>query len=159
MTGARRLAWIAGAAALAAVVIAAVLALPDPAPGPRGRGAASPTGSAPGGPPPDAAASDRPVAAAPDAPPPAADAEPPERLVDAARSAAAAGDLARARSLLARAYAVDPRPATLLELAAVDFQGGHCREARRAVQRVIADGAGALSGQAFELLGRIGRCD
>ncbi|HEX8110432.1 MAG TPA: hypothetical protein VF516_22020, partial [Kofleriaceae bacterium] len=67
--------------------------------------------------------------------------------------------LVQARTLLVRAYALDPRPATLLELAAVDLQTGRCREAQRAVQRVIADGVGPLSSQAWELMGRIGRCD
>ena len=60
--------------------------------------------------------------------------------------------------LLAQAYALDPRPSTLLELATVEFQAGHCRDARRAAQRVAATG-GPLVGQARELLGKIGRCD
>jgi len=146
----RRLAWIAGAAALAALVITAVLALPDVDPVP-GHGSARGSSVRPV---PDAAA------------PPAGSGEPPGSAVEqaaqqiaAARTAVAAGQLAEARTLLARAYALDPQPATLLELAAVELQTGHCREARRAVQRVIADGVGTLSARAWELMGRIGRCD
>ena len=154
MPRARRLAWIAGAAGLAAVAIAAVLALPDVGPAPPA-GPGSSVGS-PVRPAPDAAAPPRPTA-------------PDERsgegagqaaqLLASARAEAAAGRLPQARDLLSRAYALDPQPATLLELADVDFRTGRCREARRAVQRVIADGAGALSSRAWELMGRIGRCD
>jgi hypothetical protein len=147
-----RLAWIAGAGALAAVVIAAVLVLPDVDPSPPagpGSTAASPR------PPPDAAL------ARPDAPgePSGSAAEQAAQLVASARADVAAGRLAQARDLLSRAYALDPQPATLLELASVDLQTGRCREARRAVQRVIGDGAGALSSRAWELMARIGRCD
>jgi hypothetical protein len=155
---ARPLAWIAGAAGLAAVVIAAVLALPEvdpvrPAGGPVGSGTAR--GSSVRGVP-DAAAADP---AGSGEPPPGRDVDQAAQLVASARAEVAAGRIAQARTLLARAYALDPLPATLLELAAVELQTGHCREARRAVQRVIADGAGTLSSQAWELMGRIGRCD
>jgi Tfp pilus assembly protein PilF len=81
------------------------------------------------------------------------------QLVAAARAELAAGRLAAARDLLSRAYTLDPQPATLLEIASVELQTGRCREARRAVQRVIADGAGALASRASELMARIGRCD
>jgi hypothetical protein len=81
------------------------------------------------------------------------------QLVASARAEVAAGHLPEARDLLARAYALDPQPATLLDLADVDLQTGRCREARRAVQRVIASGAGVLASRAWELMGRIGRCD
>jgi tetratricopeptide repeat protein len=148
----RRLAWIAVAAALAAVVIAAVLALPAVAPAPPA-GAGSSSGSA-----------RLPL----DASPPAHPASPgasgsgvqqAAQLLASARAEAAAGRLVQARDLLSRAYTLDPQPATLLELASVELQTGRCREARRAVQRVLADGAGALSAQAAELMARIGRCD
>lgn len=151
----RRLAWIAGAAGLAALVIAAVLALPDVDPA-RPAGAGSSAGSS-ARLPPDAAAPDRPPAA--DESPAGSAVDQAAQLVASARAQVAAGHLVQARTLLARAYALDPRPATLLELAAVELQTGRCREARRAVQRVIADGVGPLSSQAWELMGRIGRCD
>jgi hypothetical protein len=148
-----RLAWIAGAGALAAVVIAAVLALPDvdPAP-PAGPGstAASPRAAL------DAAAPARP---GPPGEPTGSAVEQAAQLLASARADVAAGRLAQARDLLSRAYTLDPQPATLLELASVDLQTGRCREARRAVQRVIGDGAGALSSRAWELMARIGRCD
>jgi tetratricopeptide (TPR) repeat protein len=151
---ARRLAWIAGAAGLAVgmIVIAAVLALPDVAPAPP----AGPEGSAGTSPalPPDAAARPRPPGEAS-----GSGIEQAAQLVAAARAEFAAGRLAAARDLLSRAYTLDPQPATLLELASVNLQTGRCREARRAVQRVIADGRGALSSRAQELMGRIGRCD
>ena len=153
MPRARRLAWILGAgiAAATAVVIAAVLALPDVDPvAPAGSG-----GSAlPSRPAPDAAA--RP---SPPGEPSGSGAAQAAQLVATARAEVAAGRLAAARDLLSRAYTLDSQPATLLELASVDLQTGRCREARRAVQRVIADGAGALSSRARELMGRIGRCD
>jgi hypothetical protein len=150
---ARRLAWIAGAAGLAAV--AAVLALPelDPVP-PAGPGSA---GGSPVHPARDAAAPERPTAA--DPPLSGSGVDPAAQLVASARAEVAAGRLPQARALLFRAYTLDPQPATLLELAAVELQAGRCREARRAVQRVLADGAGALSSRAWELMGRIGRCD
>ena len=150
MSRARRLAWLLGAAAAAAV--AAVLALPDVAPDPPADSGGSAGTSR--GLPPDAAAR----------PPPSGETsgsgiEQAAQLVAAARAELAAGRLAAARDLLSRAYALDPQPATLLELASVDLQTGRCREARRAVQRVIADGPDALSSRAQELMGRIGRCD
>jgi hypothetical protein len=148
---ARRLAWLAGAAALAAVVIAAVLALPAVAPPPPA------SAGSPGSPvrlPPDAAAGPAPPGA-----PSGSGVEQAAQLVTSARAEVAAGRLAQARDLLSQAYALDPQPATLLELASVDLQAGRCRDARRAVLRVIADGAGALSARAEELMGRIGRCD
>jgi Flp pilus assembly protein TadD len=147
---ARRLAWIAGAAALAAAAIAAVLALPDVAPAPPA-GAGSSVRLAP-----DAAA---PVRPAPPGEPSGSGVEQAAQLVASARAEIAAGRLAEARGLLSRAYTLDPQPATLLELASVELQTGRCREARRAVQRVIAGGAGELSSRASELMGRIGRCD
>ncbi len=155
MTRARWLAGIAIAAGLAAVVIAAVLALPDVYPAPP-VGAGSSRGAVVRLPP-DAAAPARPPD--PEEPPADSAVEQAAQLVASARAEVAAGHPVPARTLLARAYALDPRPATLLELAAVELQTGHCREARRAVQRVIADGVGPLSSQAWELMGRIGRCD
>lgn len=80
------------------------------------------------------------------------------RLVASAKAALASGNLARARVLLTQAYAADPSPSTLLELATVEFQTGDCRDARRAAQRVAATG-GPLADQARDLLGKIGRCD
>jgi hypothetical protein len=151
---ARRLAWIAGAAGLAAVAIAAVLALPEVDPArPAAPGSAAGSAVRPA---PDAAAPPR--STAPDAPS-GGDIGQAARLVASARAEVAAGHLPQARDLLSRAYALDPQPATLLELADVDLQIGRCREAHRAVQRVIADGAGPLSSRAWELMGRIGRCD
>jgi predicted Zn-dependent protease len=132
-------------------VIAAVLALPDVEPAPP----AGPAGSSVRLPP-DAAPPARPPAPGE---PSGSGAEQAAQLVASARAEVAAGRLADARDLLSRAYTLDPQPATLLELASVDLQTGRCREARRAVQRVIADGAGALSSRAWELMGRIGRCD
>lgn len=151
MPRARRLAWLAATAALAAVVIAAVLALPAVAPAPPA-GAGSPGLSVRL--PPDAA-----VGPIPPGAPSGSGVEQAAQLVASARAEVAAGRLAQARDLLSRAYALDPQPATLLELASVDLQAGRCRDARRAVQRVIAGGAGALSGRAEELMGQIGRCD
>ena len=151
MPRAPRLAWLAAAGVLAAVVIAAVLALPAVAPGPPA-GVGSPGSSVRLSP--DAAAG--PV---PPGPPSGSSVEQAAQLVASARAEVAAGRFAQARDLLSRAYTLDPQPATLLELASVDLQAGRCRDARRAVQRVIADGAGALSARAEELMGRIGRCD
>jgi hypothetical protein len=150
---ARRLAWIAGAAALVAAGIAAVLALPDVAPAPPA-GTGSAAGS-PVRPAPDAA----PARPAPSGELSGSGVEQAAQLVASARSELAAGRLAEARGLLSRAYALDPQPATLLELASVELHAGRCREARRAVQRVIADGAGPLASRASELMARIGRCD
>jgi hypothetical protein len=152
MPRARRLAWILGAAAVAGGVIAAVLALPDVAPAPpAGSGGSASTSLG------------LPASAAARPPPPGepsgSGVEQAAQLIATARAELAAGRLAAARDLLSRAYTLDPQPATLLELASVDLQTGRCREARRAVQRVLADGAGALSSRASELMGRIGRCD
>jgi hypothetical protein len=161
---ARQLAWIGGGAGLAAVVTAAVLALPEVDPAPPAARSAGSAGSAGSVSPavrslPEAAAPDRPPAPAPDEPPSGNEVEQAAQLVASARAEVTAGHLAQARTLLAQAYTLDPQPATLLELATVDFQTGRCREARRAVQRVIAEGVGALASQARELMGRIGRCD
>lgn len=148
---ARRLAWIAGAVGLGAAVIAAVLALPDADPDPGSARSGSDRS------PPVADAAPRPAGS--DEPPPDRAALQAAQLVASARAEVAAGQFAQARTLLAQAYRLDPQPATLLDLAAVELQTGHCREARRAVQRVIAEGAGALSDRARELMGWIGRCD
>lgn len=84
----------------------------------------------------------------------------PESLVRAARAEVAAGNLVQARALFARACDLAPSPATLLELATVEFQTGDCRTARRRAQQVIAVAPGEpLAGRARDLLGRIGRCD
>jgi hypothetical protein len=136
--------WIAAAAAVAgAGAIAAWLALgADGAapPGDAAAGAAQRDGGVTDGP---AGASDRAA-----------------RLVDEAMAAAAAGDLRRAHTGLAEAYALDPRPATLLEFATVAFQTGRCREALQAARGVIAAVPGSpLAEAARTLLGQIGRCD
>jgi thioredoxin-like negative regulator of GroEL len=90
---------------------------------------------------------------------PASDAAQAAQLVASARAAASSGDFTRARALLAQAYALDPGPATLLELGRVDFRTGRCRDARRAAQRVIEEASGSLADDARILLGEIGRCD
>jgi len=78
---------------------------------------------------------------------------------DAAREAAA-GRLVRALALLEQAYAQDPQPATLLELARIEERLGRCRDAKRSAQRVVVvSPTGALAAQASQLLGRLGRCD
>jgi len=83
-----------------------------------------------------------------------------DELVATARAQAAAGQLARARDLLARAYALDPQPATLLELGRLDLRAGRCRDARRAVQGVLAAAPGPpLADEARALMTEIGRCD
>ena len=142
--------WIALAAAgVAVAAIGLVIALRR----------AAPEAPAPPAPEERATAEPRPDAQ-PALPPPASDVEPAERLVASAKAEAAAGNLVQARALLARAYALDPRPATLLELGAVELQTGHCREARRAAQGVIAAAPGEpLAARAQDLLGEIGRCD
>ena len=131
--------------------------------------AASPSAAPPSGAPPSAA----PPSAVPvdAAPPPAAPPPPPRRvaaddrarageLVASARAQAAAGQLARARDLLARAYALDPQPATLLELGRLDLRAGRCRDARRAAQGVLAAAPGPpLADEARALITEIGRCD
>ena len=89
---------------------------------------------------------------------PASAADDAARLVDAAHAEIAGGHLVQARALLTRAFALDARPATLLELATVELQTGRCREAQRAAQRVAAAGE-PLAAQAGELLAKIGRCD
>jgi len=80
-------------------------------------------------------------------------------VVEAGREVSA-GRYPQARALLDQAYALDPQPATLLQLARVEDQLGRCREARRAAQRVIAASPDAVtSDQAGQLLSRLGRCD
>ena len=66
---------------------------------------------------------------------------------------------AEALPLLEQAYAKDPQPATLLELASVDLALGRCREAKRAAQRVVAANVAELAEPARQLLARIGHCD
>jgi hypothetical protein len=121
---------------------------------------------APGVEPPGRSASSSGSGPAPGAAPGPAPAPPPDpaagsqELVRAARAEAAAGNLVQARALLARACDLAPSPATLLELAAIEFQTGGCRTAQRRAQQVIAAAPGEpLAGQARDLLGKIGRCD
>jgi hypothetical protein len=135
----RRLAWIGGGAAVAAAAVVAALLWRDAAPAPR---SASGTASSQ----PDATGSD---AAAPARAGSAGDAA---AIVASARAEVAAGRLGAARALLTRAYALDSAPATLLELAGVEFQSGHCREARRATQRVTSEASGELADRARQLL-------
>jgi hypothetical protein len=143
----RRLAWIGAGAVVAAAIVAALL-WRDAAPGaPRGPPSTH-SGGATGGTGSDAAAPAR-AGSAGDA----------AALVASARAEVAAGRLVPARALLTRAYALDPTPATLLELAGVEFQTGHCREARRATQRVVNEASGELADRARRLLDQIGRCD
>ena len=145
----RRWRWIAAAAALAAAGAIAAIALgrdgsSPPAPGRAGSAAAPGSGTAP---------SDH-------ASPPASGVDQAAQLVAAATASAASGNVLAARGLLERAYTLDPRPATLLELGRIDLQIGRCRDARRAIQGVIAAAPGEpLAGEARELLGKIGRCD
>jgi hypothetical protein len=85
---------------------------------------------------------------------------PAEPLIASAHVAAADGNFTRARDLLDRAYALDPRPTTLLEIARLDHRIGRCRDARRAAGRVLeAAPAGPLAAEARDLLGQIGHCD
>lgn len=80
-------------------------------------------------------------------------------VADAGREVTA-GRFARALALLEQAYAQDPQPATLLQLARVEDQLGRCRDAKRTAQRVVAvSPSGALADQATQLLGRLGHCD
>jgi len=80
-------------------------------------------------------------------------------VADAARESAA-GRFPRSLALLEQAYAQDPQPQILLQLARVEDQLGRCREAKRTAQRVLAvSPTGALADQATQLLGRLGRCD
>jgi tetratricopeptide (TPR) repeat protein len=82
------------------------------------------------------------------------------QLLTAGQAEAAVGQYARARDLLERAYALDPQPATLLQLAELEHRTGRCREARLATQRVIAAAPdGPLVDDARQLLDTIGRCD
>jgi tetratricopeptide (TPR) repeat protein len=139
--------WI-GAVAIAGAVIAALLALR----------AATSSDEAP----PRATASGEPASDAsprPPAPPPASDAEQAAGLVASARAETASGRFAEARDLLTRAYALDPAPATLLELGRVDARAGRCRDARRAVQRALETASGPLADEARAVLAEIGRCD
>jgi len=152
---ARRRRWIGVAAIVgSAGVIAAVIALGrggpfEPPLYPSGRSSPADT-TPPGEPRSDAGGGS----------PPVGNAEQAVRLVASARTAVAVGNLAHARGLLTRAYALDPRPDTLLELGRVDYQTGHCRDARRATQRVIElVPGGPVADDARDLLGRIGRCD
>jgi hypothetical protein len=146
--------WIGVAAVgVAAGAIAVVLALRSGSEAPPHASAGSSTQDLP-----------RPGAAGPDAgsvaTSPASTAQQAARLVASARAEIAAGNLAQARELLTQAYALDPSPATVLELGRVDYQTGHCRDARRAAQRVIeAAPAGSLADDARDLLAKIGRCD
>lgn len=80
-------------------------------------------------------------------------------VADASREAAA-GRLAQAHALLEQAYAHDPQPVTLFELARLEDQLGRCREAKRTTGRVLAASpTGALADRATKLLARLGRCD
>jgi len=150
----RRLAWWIAAAIVAAnAVLAAVIAL-------SGDPGSDPDGDRRSDRPPD-----RRTAGRPDAPGGSSDAvsggpDDAARLVASARAEIAEGHLTQARAQLARAAALPAAPATLLELAAIELQAGRCREARRAVQRVIAEAPGGpAADQAQQLLARIGRCD
>ena len=150
MPAPRRLVWIGGAAVVLVVVVAVValaIALREPAGDSRGAagrdaGAASGAALASG-------ASGAAIGSGATA----------EQLVAAAHAAVTAGNLAEARTLLARAYALDPAPSTLLQLAAAELATGHCREARRATQRVIDESPPEIAEPARQLLARIGRCD
>jgi tetratricopeptide (TPR) repeat protein len=135
---ARRLAlWVGAGAAVAAVAIAAVLALPGAEPSAPTRDAAlASTGS---------------QAAAP--------ASEVERQLAAAQAAAAAGRMLDAHTAYERAYALDPSPSTLLELAVLERRMGRCREARRTAQRAAASADRAVADRAQQLLATIGRCD
>jgi len=147
MTAARRTGrWLAAAAAVAGSAVAAAIALRGSAP--ETPASAGLEAGAPG-------AVDAGIVALA-IPPETAEAM---RLVASAKAEAASGNLAQARVLLTRAYAVEPRPSTLLELAAIQFQTGDCRAARRAAQGVVAAAPGELARQARDLLGKIGRCD
>ena len=82
------------------------------------------------------------------------------QLVTDAGREAAAGRFAQAHALLEQAYAQDPQPATLFELARIEDRLGRCRDAKRTTRRVLAASpTGALADQANQLLGRLGRCD
>jgi hypothetical protein len=143
----RRLAWIGGGAAGAAAAVVAALLWRDATPE-APRSAPDTASGQPGATGSDAAAPVR-AGSAGDA----------AAIVASARAEVAAGRLGAARALLTRAYALDAAPATLLELAGVEFQSGHCREARRATQRVTSEASGELADRARQLLEKIGRCD
>jgi len=152
----RRLAWIGGGAAVAAAIVAALLwrdaalEAPHRTPGTASGGGAGTAGRGPAG------------SGAPGTAPGSAhdgSAGDAAGLVASARAEVAAGRLVPARALLTRAYALDPAPATLLELAGIELQTGHCREARRATQRVVDQASGELADRARQLLEKIGRCD
>jgi tetratricopeptide repeat protein len=82
------------------------------------------------------------------------------QLVTDAGREAAAGRFTQAHALLEQAYAQDPQPATLFELARVEDRLGRCRDAKRTARRVLAASpTGALADQATRLIGRLGRCD
>lgn len=81
------------------------------------------------------------------------------RTISEIDRAIAAGRYADARAALEAAYAADPQPATLLQLARVQLALGRCREARRAAQRAAAATDPPVTRAATELLAQIGRCD
>ena len=142
-------AWIAAGALVVVGGVIAGLVLRAPGEAPRG----APGASAPGAG--SAAAPSTPVGSDDDT----AAYHASQLVADAAREAAA-GRLPRALALLEQAYAQDPQPQILLQLARVEDQLGRCREAKRTAQRVLAvSPTGAIADQASQLLGRLGRCD
>jgi tetratricopeptide (TPR) repeat protein len=138
--------WVGTGAVVAAGAIAAVLALADRAEQP-----AAPVGADAG------AARDAVGSQATSPATPASDAA---RLVEAAQAEAAAGRYLPAHALYRRAYELDPKPSTLLELGVLEHRTGHCREALRTAQRVVAAAPDReLADRAQQLLATIGRCD
>ncbi len=82
------------------------------------------------------------------------------QLVGAGRAQATEGHYAAAHALYQRAYALDPEPSTLFEVGRMEYLTGRCREARRTIQRLVAQSQGdPVREKAQELLGAIGRCD
>jgi tetratricopeptide (TPR) repeat protein len=145
MPAARRVAPWVGAGIVAAAAVAAALWLrtcdrPD-----------APVSSGPSATPPAVERPRAPAAAAPSSAP---------ELVDAGRAEAAGGRYVQALALYQRAHDIDPRPATLLEIARMLHLSGRCRDARRTTQRVLASSPdSAVADDATQLLERIGRCD
>jgi tetratricopeptide repeat protein len=147
-----RLAWIATAVIAVVAVAALAIALREPA-APQRAPTVGPTAAGGSAGSPAAGSAAVPAAGS------AGSGDSAEQLIAAARAALTDGDLARARTLLARAYALDPAPSTLLDLAVLELSTGNCREARRATQRVIDEAPAEIAEPARRLLARIGRCD
>src|SRR5690348_14834900 len=115
--------WVGLGAAMAAVALVAVLALPGVPEHADAHAPGSAVGSAAGS------------AAGSQAAPPVSEAA---RLVADAQAEVAAGRLLPAHGLYERAYALDPSASTLLELAVLEHRMGRCREARQTAGRVLA---------------------